>query len=68
MEEEKTPSLCKDDEVQMTCVAIGEKGDGVCKHKGFVVFVPHAEADKTYLVRITRILPKVGFGEIINEV
>lgn len=55
------------DEVEVTIEAIGEKGDGVAKVKGFVLFIANAQQGQTYKVRITRVLSKVGFAEIIVE-
>ncbi len=55
------------DEVEVTIEAVGEKGDGLAKVKGFVLFVPNAKEGSTVKVRVTRVLRKVGFAEIIGE-
>jgi len=55
------------DEIEVKIEAVGEKGDGVAKVKGFVLFVPNAKKDMTYKVRVTRVLRKVGFAEIVGE-
>jgi predicted RNA-binding protein with TRAM domain len=44
--------------------AVGEKGDGVVKKNGFVVFVPGVKEGQNIKVRVTRVLRKVGFGEV----
>lgn len=54
------------DEIEVKIEAVGEKGDGIAKVKGFVIFVPNAKKDETVMVRITRVLRKVGFAEIIS--
>lgn len=54
------------DVVDLTIEAVGEKGDGVAKVKGFVIFVPKAKQGETVKVKITRVLQKVGFGEIVG--
>lgn len=56
------------DELELECISIGKKGDGICKHKGYVVVVPLAEKGKKYMVKIEKALPKIGFGKIVNEV
>lgn len=54
------------EEYELECVGIGEKGDGVCKTEGgFVVIVPGAAFGNTYRVRITRVLRKLAFAEIV---
>ena len=50
----------------MTIEAVGEKGDGVGKVKGFVLFVPNTKAGDNVRVKITRVLSKVGFAEVIG--
>ena len=53
--------------VDLKIISTGEKGDGMGKISGYCIFVPNAEIDKTYRVKITRTLPKVGFAEILEE-
>ena len=55
------------DEIEVKIEAVGEKGDGVAKVKGFVLFVPNAKKDVVYKVRVTRVVRKVGFAEIVGE-
>ncbi|MBS3174337.1 TRAM domain-containing protein [Candidatus Woesearchaeota archaeon] len=55
------------DEVDVKIEAVGAKGDGVAKIKGFVIFVPNAKEGETVRVRITKVLRKVGFAEILGE-
>ncbi len=47
--------------------AVGEKGDGVLRIKGFVVFVPGVKKGEFVKVRITKVLAKVSFGELIEK-
>ena len=54
------------DEVELKIEAVGEKGDGIAKVKGFVIFVPNAKQGETVKVKITKVLRKVGFGEIVG--
>src|SRR3989338_7552195 len=55
------------DEIDVKIEAVGEKGDGIGKVSGFVIFVPGTEVGKTYKIRITRVLQKVAFAEVIGE-
>ncbi len=55
------------DEIEVTIEAVGAKGDGLAKKDGFVLFVPNAKAGQKYRVKITRVLRKVGFAEIVGE-
>ena len=55
------------DELDLKIEAVGEKGDGIAKIKGFVIFVPNAKEGETVKVRITKVLRKVGFGEIVGK-
>ena len=61
-----TPPVKEGDQLRMECVGIGAKGDGICKHKGYVVIVPEARTGQSYNVRITRTMEKFGFGEIVR--
>ena len=55
------------DELDLKIEAVGEKGDGIAKVKGFVIFVPNAKQGEDVKVKITKVLRKVGFGEIIGK-
>ncbi|MEM0266625.1 MAG: TRAM domain-containing protein [Archaeoglobaceae archaeon] len=46
--------------------AVGSEGDGIAKIDGFVVFVPGAKLNDTVKVRITKVLKKYGFAEIVD--
>ncbi len=47
--------------------AVGGKGDGIAKVKGFVLFVPNVKKGDYVKVRITKVLPKVGFAEVVEK-
>jgi predicted RNA-binding protein with TRAM domain len=55
------------EELDLKIEAVGEKGDGIAKIKGFVIFVPNAKQGEEVKVRITKVLRKVGFGEIVGQ-
>ena len=55
------------DELEVTIEAVGEKGDGVAKKDGFVLFVPCTKQGDKVKIRVTRVLRKVGFAEVVGE-
>ena len=54
------------DEIDVKIEAVGEKGDGVAKVKGIVLFVPGVKEGDLVRVRVTKVLRKVGFAESIG--
>jgi len=55
------------DELNVKIEAVGEKGDGIAKKDGFVLFIPNTKQGDEVRVKITKVLPKVGFAEVIGE-
>ena len=55
------------EELDVTIEAVGEKGDGIAKKQGFVLFIPGAKEGQNVKVRVTKVLRKVGFAEVIGE-
>ena len=54
------------EEIDVRIEAVGEKGDGVCKKKGFVLFVPGVQEGDEVRIRVTKVLRKVGFAEKVG--
>lgn len=54
-------------EIDVKIEAVGEKGDGIAKIKGFVIFVPNVKAGDEVKIKITKVLRKVGFGEVVGS-
>ncbi len=54
------------EELDVTIDAIGEKGDGIAKKDGFVLFVPGVKKDQKVRIRVTKVLRKVGFAEVVG--
>src|SRR3989338_6668047 len=54
------------EELDVKIEAVGEKGDGIAKVKGFVLFVPGVKEGDNVRVKVTRILQKVGFAEVVG--
>ena len=55
------------DELDVKIEAVGEKGDGIAKKDGFVLFVPGAKKDDEVRIKVTRVLQKVGFAEVVGQ-
>ena len=55
------------DELDVKIEAVGEKGDGIAKEKGFVLFVPNTKEGDEVKVRVTKVLRRVGFAEVVGE-
>ena len=54
------------EEFETTIEAVGEKGDGLAKKNGFVIFVPGVKQGQKVRVKVTKVLRKVGFGEVVG--
>ena len=55
------------DELSVKIEAVGEKGDGIAKKDGFVLFVPNTKQGDEVKIRVTRVLQKVGFAEVVGQ-
>ena len=55
------------DEIDVKIEAVGEKGDGIAKKEGFVLFVPNTKEGQEVKIKITKVLSKVGFAEVVGE-
>ena len=55
------------EEIDVKIEGVGEKGDGIAKKDGFVIFVPNVQKDQEVRVKVTKVLRKVGFGEVIGD-
>jgi|TARA_Y100000310_G_scaffold80298_1_gene76953 predicted RNA-binding protein with TRAM domain len=55
------------DELDVKIEAVGEKGDGIAKKDGFVLFVPNTKEGQEVKIRVTKVLRKVGFAEVAGE-
>lgn len=62
-----TPPVKEGEEFSVTIEAVGEKGDGIAKKDGFVLFIPNTKAGECKKIRVTKVLSKVGFAEVIGE-
>ena len=54
------------DTVEVTIEGVGEKGDGIARVRGFVLFVANTKQGDHVKVKVTRVLSKVGFAEVVG--
>lgn len=54
------------EELNVKIEAVGEKGDGIAKVKGFVLFIPNVKEGDEVRIRVTKVLRKVGFAEVVG--
>jgi predicted RNA-binding protein with TRAM domain len=55
------------EQYDVTIEAVGEKGDGIAKVEGFVVFVPGAKEGDKVKVKIDRLLRKFAIGSVVGS-
>lgn len=46
--------------------AVGGKGDGIAKVKGFVLFVPNVKKGDFVKIKVVKVLQNVGFAEVLG--
>ncbi len=62
-----TPPVQVGDELDVKIEAVGEKGDGIAKKDGFVLFVPGVSEGDEVKIRVTKVLRRVGFAEVVGK-
>jgi Predicted RNA-binding protein, contains TRAM domain len=45
---------------------IAQKGDGIARIEGYVIFVPDTVSGEEVTVKITRVLPKYAFATVVE--
>jgi 23S rRNA (uridine2552-2'-O)-methyltransferase len=55
------------EEADVTIDSVGEKGDGVTKIKGFILFVPGTKAGEKVRIKVTKVLRNFGFAEVVGK-
>lgn len=55
------------EEMDVQIEAVGEKGDGVAKKDGFVIFVPGVQQGDNVRVKITKVFRKMAFAEVVGK-
>lgn len=54
------------EEIDVRIDAIGGKGDGIARKKGFVIFIPDVKAGDEVRIKIKKVLKNASFGEVIG--
>ena len=67
MNEQQEPPVRVGETYTVSIDAVGGKGDGIAKVKGFVVFVPGVQKGDYIKIRITKVLQNVGFAELLEK-
>ena len=55
------------DEIDVKIEAVGDKGDGIAKKDGFVLVIPGTQVNDEVRVRVTKVLRRVGFAEVVDS-
>jgi predicted RNA-binding protein with TRAM domain len=55
------------EELDVKIEALGEKGDGIAKKNGFVLVVPGTQVNDEVRIKVTKVLKKVGFAEVVGK-
>ncbi|PIN70144.1 hypothetical protein COV93_02710 [Candidatus Woesearchaeota archaeon CG11_big_fil_rev_8_21_14_0_20_43_8] len=55
------------EELDVRIEAVGEKGDGIAKKSGFVLFVANTKVGDTVRIRVNKVFKKVAFADVIGE-
>lgn len=67
MTEEDMPiPIKKDQEILVEIEGVGRKGDGIAKYNNYTVIVPNGKRGERYKVKVTNVLPKFCFAEIVD--
>lgn len=67
MHRERDVPVKEGEEYKVEIEAVGEKGDGIAKVEGFVLFVANVKKGDYVKVRVTKVLKNVGFAEVIER-
>jgi predicted RNA-binding protein with TRAM domain len=67
MYEQDVAPVREGDEIDVKIEAIGDKGDGIAKKDGFVLVIPGTQLNDQVRVKITKVLRKVGFAEVVGS-
>jgi predicted RNA-binding protein with TRAM domain len=64
---EKSAPVSEGEELNVKIEALGEKGDGIAKKNGFVLVIPGTKVNDEVKIKITKVLKKVGFAEVVGK-
>ncbi|MBN2368603.1 TRAM domain-containing protein [Candidatus Woesearchaeota archaeon] len=55
------------EELDVKIIALGDKGDGIAKKDGFVIVVPGTQVNDEVRIKVTRVMRKVAFAEVVGQ-
>ena len=61
------PPVQAGEELDVKIEAVGAKGDGIAKKDGFVLFVPGVKEGDNVRIKVTKVLSKAGFAEVVGS-
>lgn len=64
----KQAPVSEGQEVEVQIESVGEKGDGVARVQGFVIFVPDVRKGDWVKIRIEKVNPSVGFAKKVADI
>lgn len=64
---EQTPPVSAGETHEVEIQSVGEKGDGIARVRGFVLFVPGVKKGDYVKIKITKVLQKVGFADVVGK-
>ena len=67
MVEKKECPVSVGDELELKCLSLGAKGDGIFKVNSFVIIAKGARMNESYNLRINKVLPTIAFADIVGE-
>lgn len=63
----RSPPVQVGQELDVKIEAVGAKGDGIAKQNGFVLFVPGVKEGDEVRIKVTKVLRKAGFAEVVGR-
>ena len=67
MNAQAAPPVKSGELYEVSIDAVGGKGDGIAKVKGFVIFVPGVQKGDYVKIKVSKVLQNVGFGEVVEK-
>ncbi len=62
----RRPPVEVGDVIKVKIEALGSGGDGIARVSGFVVFVPGTKTGDEVSIRVTKVLRKYAFAEVVE--
>lgn len=67
MANNQAPPVSEGQTIDVLIESVGDKGDGVAKVQGFVIFVPGTKKGDTVKIKIKRVSTNVAFAEKVGD-